>query len=198
MKNPLTLITVTGSAIADYLDPIAALRIEVFREFPYIYDGSLEYEKEYLQTYIRSERSVAILALDRNQVAGVSTGIPMEDETPEFREPLSEAGIDISKVFYCGESILKKEHRGQGVYSDFFDGRETHARKLGFKQICFCAVIRRADHPLRAADYRPLDPVWKKYGYHKRDDLLASFSWKDLDEETESKKNLVYWMKVLD
>ena len=193
----MKLSTITGSNIKPYIPDIASLRIEVFREFPYLYDGSLQYEKEYLQTYIRSERSVAVLALHGDTLMGVSTGIPMEDETNEFSQPLINAGFDISEVFYCGESILKKEYRGQGIYTDFFDGRERHARNLGFRLICFCAVIREADHPLRPADYRPLDPVWEKYGYRKQPGLIATFSWKDLDEESESEKELVFWMKEL-
>src|SRR5690242_19351414 len=41
----------TGAAIEGYLDVLAALRIRVFREYPYLYDGSLAYEQEYLASY---------------------------------------------------------------------------------------------------------------------------------------------------
>ena len=45
MPDSLTLKTETGRGIEKYLHDLAKLRIEVFREFPYLYDGSPEYEK---------------------------------------------------------------------------------------------------------------------------------------------------------
>ena len=44
----------SGPDLNNYIDNIARLRIEVFRDFPYLYDGTMEYERNYLQTYSRS------------------------------------------------------------------------------------------------------------------------------------------------
>ena len=49
---------VIGAAIAPHVPDLARLRIEVFREFPYLYDGAEDYERKYLQTYINSPRSL--------------------------------------------------------------------------------------------------------------------------------------------
>lgn len=35
----------TGGRLDQGLDPVARLRIEVFRAYPYLYDGSLDYEQ---------------------------------------------------------------------------------------------------------------------------------------------------------
>jgi len=35
----------SGPALLPYIPELARLRIEVFRDFPYLYDGSLDYEK---------------------------------------------------------------------------------------------------------------------------------------------------------
>ena len=49
------------------------------------------------------------------------------------------AGYDITKIFYCGESVLLKSHRGHGLGHAFFDGREAQAKKLGgFTHSSFC------------------------------------------------------------
>ena len=40
----ITIQVVTGSAIAPYVDDLARLRMQVFRDFPYLYDGTYEYE----------------------------------------------------------------------------------------------------------------------------------------------------------
>jgi len=196
--HQLELKQVTGLNIKKYLDQIGELRIQIFREFPYLYDGNKEYEKEYLQKYLETEDSLAVLLFDGNNLAGCSTAIPLEDESDAFRDPFLKAGIDPKKVFYCGESVLRKEYRGLGIYKHFFTEREKHARKLGrFDLITFCAVVRPNDHPLKPENYEPLDPVWKKYGYSKNPSLKAKFAWKDLNESEETEKEMVFWTKPL-
>jgi hypothetical protein len=68
-----------------------------------LYDGTIEYEQKYLQTYIDHPDSVIVLAFDDegNVIVGASTAIPMRDETTELQKPFLEHGYDINKVFYC-------------------------------------------------------------------------------------------------
>ena len=53
-----------GAGILPFIDDLARLRIGVFRAFPYLYEGSLDYERGYLATYARSTESLFVLALD--------------------------------------------------------------------------------------------------------------------------------------
>lgn len=198
MQNSLSIKTVTGPALKPYIINLARLRIEVFREFPYLYDGSLDYETSHLNTYLQSDRSIAVLVFDDGSLVGASTGLPMEDEKEVFKQPFLEKGYDLANIFYCGESILKKEYRGRGIYSWFFEERESHAKRLGgFQWISFCAVQRPADHPLRPDEYQPLDPIWQKYGYNKHPELTTTHRWQDIDKESESDKTMVFWMKEI-
>ena len=100
----------SGEAVEPWIADLARLRIAVFRDFPYLYDGTAEYEENYLQTYVRSQDSIVVLALDGDQVIGASTGLPMQDETAEFQQPFIDQGYDPAKVFYCAESVLLKEY----------------------------------------------------------------------------------------
>jgi hypothetical protein len=78
----------------------------------------------------------------------------------------------------------------------FFEEREAHARSLGgFDRYAFCAVVRPADHPLRPADYQPLDSFWNKRGYQRQPALGASYTWKDIDQPAETSKRLEFWLK---
>jgi hypothetical protein len=198
MAHEIEIRTLSGSAIEPYLGDLARLRIEVFRDFPYLYDGSEDYERHYLQTYVDSPDSVIILALDQGHAIGASTGIPMRHETAEFKRPFVEHGYDPDRIFYCGESVLQKAYRGRGVYKRFFTGREGHARTIGgFDLCCFCCVQRPDDHPLRPADYAPLDPVWSKFGYVRHPELTTTYSWKDVDQADETEKPMVFWLKPL-
>ncbi len=187
-----------GNELEPYIHQLGALRIEVFREFPYLYDGNIEYEENYLSTYLNSEESITVLILNNGEVIGASTGLPLSDETEEFKNPFHEKGFDTDTIFYCGESILKKPYRGRGIYSVFMKEREDYARKLGrFNSICFCAVKRPVNHHLKPKNYYPLDEVWKNYGYQKKPELRTTYFWKDINEKEESAKMMEYWMKPL-
>lgn len=196
--NYLRTLVVTGSELNPWLQAVAELRIRVFRDFPYLYDGSLEYERDYLQTYVESGTAVCVLALDGDRVIGASTGLAMTDETEEFRQPLVEAGLDINSVFYCAESVLLPDYRGHGLYRAFFDEREAHARQLGKTLSVFCAVQRPENHPLKPKDYQPLHPVWKRFGYNPVPEIQATFPWKDIDQPVETDKPLMFYRKYLD
>jgi len=194
----LVIKTVSGDGIKPFLSDIARLRITVFREFPYLYDGSAEYEQRYLETYVQSANSLAVLVMAGLNVVGVSTGIPLADETEEFQRPFLDRGSDPSGIFYCGESLLLPEYRGKGIYKSFFREREEHARRLKqFNKICFCAVVRPDDHPLKPDSYRPLDSIWESFGYRKTTGFTMAYSWKDIDKKQEDEKRMVFWMKDL-
>ena len=77
----LRLERLSGDKLNQYIPELAELRIRVFRDFPYLYDGDLTYEEKYLQTYIEAPDSVIVLAFDGDHVVGASTGIPLKYET---------------------------------------------------------------------------------------------------------------------
>lgn len=194
----LKLERLSGDKLNQYIPELARLRIQVFRDWPYLYDGDLAYEEKYLKTYIEAPDSVIVLAFDGDKVVGASTGIPLKHETEEVKAPFIAAGYDVDKIFYCGESVLLPEYRGQGAGVAFFDHREDHAQEIGgFEYSCFCGVQRPENHPRRPADYVPLDNFWRKRGYEKYDDLNTTFSWKELDETDESPKPMTFWMKKI-
>ena len=189
---------VTGAAFAAHVDAIAALRIGVFREYPYLYDGTAEDEESYLETYIASPDAMAVLAFDGERVVGASTGIPMAQGKDEFNTPFAASGMDPQKVFYCGESVLLPAYRGRGLYRAFFDGREAHARKLGgFGWITFCGVVRDKNDPRRPADYEPLDEIWQHFGYAPRADLVTTYHWREVGAQEESAQLMMFWVKGL-
>lgn len=194
----LDVSSLTGEAIKAVLPDLARLRMIVFREWPYLYDGSLEYEEQYLATFAAAPGAVCVIARDAHQIVGASTGLPMVHADEEFKGPFARAGYDIADVFYCGESVLLSSHRGVGVGHAFFDHREAQARRLGgFKYSTFCRVVRPDDHPLKPKDYRPLDQFWTKRGYAPVAGLVAHFDWKDIDQVEETTKDLQFWMREL-
>ncbi|SFA80288.1 hypothetical protein SAMN05421688_1023 [Poseidonocella pacifica] len=187
----------TGVALDAALDDVARLRIAVFRDWPYLYDGDLDYERRYLDTYRESAGAVLVGAFDKTRLVGAATGTPMEDHAEDFAAAFADRDVTLGEVFYCAESVLLPEYRGRGLGHAFFDHREAHARRLGRTCSAFCAVQRPVDHPLRPSGYRPLDEFWRKRGYERLEGAMARFRWRDVDQPAETDHTLQFWLRQL-
>jgi GNAT superfamily N-acetyltransferase len=193
----IRVVRFTGEQMRARLDDLARLRIEVFRAWPYLYEGSLDYERGYIARYANARTGTIVVALDGDAVVGASTALALDEEADYVRAPFVQAGMDTAQIFYFGESVLLPRYRGHGIGVKFFEEREAAARDFGYPLCCFCGVQRPDDHPMKPADYVPLDAFWGKRGYVKRPDLIASFSWRDIGDAAETAKPMVYWMKDL-
>ena len=187
----------TGAALDAALDDVAGLRIAVFRDWPYLYDGALEYERAYLQAYRDSPGAILVGAFDGARLVGAATGTPMEDHAGEFTAAFAGVDLPLDRIFYCAESVLLPAYRGQGIGHRFFDAREAHARNLGRSHSAFCSVMRPVTHPMHPAEYRSNEAFWAKRGYSQLPGVIAEFSWRDLGEAEESRKPLQFWMRAL-
>lgn len=187
----------SGEALAGALPDVARLRIAVFRAFPYLYDGDAAYEERYLQVYRESDDAILVGAYDGDRLVGAATGTPMEDHADDFGAALAGCGVPLTRIFYCAESVLLPEYRGQGIGHRFFDAREAHARALGRTHCAFCGVVRPGDHPARPEGYRPLDAFWRGRGYAPVAGAVARFRWKEVGHAEETAHALQFWMRAL-
>ncbi|MEY4871620.1 MAG: hypothetical protein RLZZ563_950 [Pseudomonadota bacterium] len=197
LPDGITVRALRGAALEAALDDVARLRIAVFRDWPYLYDGSLEYEREYLTTYRDSPGALLVGAFFGDVLVGASTSTPMEDHAGEFAAPFAGRGVALTDILYGAESVLLPEYRGKGIGHRFFDLREDHARAMGRGHVAFCSVVRPADHPLRPASYRTNDAFWHGRGYAQLPGAVAEFAWKDVGQDGETVKPLQFWMRAL-
>lgn len=197
-RASVELITVIGAGVERYIADLAALRIAIFREYPYLYEGTLGYETDYLETYAASPDCVFVIARSEGRVVGVATGVPLIDEEHSFVEPLAAYGIAPASVFYYGESVLMPEFRSLGLELRFFDEREAYARRLGrFSRLAFCTVARAEDDPRRPADFRAQDRFWQRRGFRELPSLTTMYSWREIGEPVPTPKRMVFWLKEL-
>lgn len=175
------------------LPALGRLRIAVFREWPYLYQGTEDHERDYVRAFAGAPDAVLVAAFDGERIVGAATASPMAAQDAEvlacFPEPAGH--------FYFGESVLLPEYRGRGIGHAFFDHREAHARTCGAKVAAFCGVVRPADHPLRPGDFRPLDAFWRARGYAPVAGMIATYSWKDIDQPAETPHPMQFWTRLL-
>jgi GNAT superfamily N-acetyltransferase len=193
----LRITPLLGPDAVAHLEDLARLRIAIFREWPYLYDGDLDYERDYLAAFAAADGALLVLAQAGDAVAGASTAMPLTAAEPAIRAPFEALGRDLAEICYFGESVLDRAWRGHGAGHAFFDTREAHARSLGAKEAAFCSVVRPADHRLREPGYRPHDAFWRKRGYEPAPGLACRLSWKDIDQPGETEKTLTFWTRRL-
>jgi GNAT superfamily N-acetyltransferase len=200
-RPAIVIRLLADEALTQHLDDLADLRIRVFHDFPYLYDGSGDrgraYERDYLAAYARSAGAVVVGAFAGDELVGAATAAPMRDHDQAFAAPFARQGMDVSRIFYFGESLLLPQWRGHGIAHAFFDWREAAARAGGFAMAAFCAVVRPADHPQRPVDYSPLDPFWRKRGFAPVPGLIASYDWKEPGGEGDIPHDMQFWVKNL-
>ncbi len=192
------ILRLSGPELKPYLDHLGGLRIAVFREFPYLYEGDLDYERNYLKTYLKTRESHITLVFSGKDLIGATTAILAKYEEEAFRKPFEKAGYDPQSVCYFGESLLLPNFRGQGLGKLFMEDRLAFAQRFPEnKWASFCAVVREPNHPLRPAQYRPLDNFWQQQGFKPVEGLTTTYSWRDIGQTFENPKTLQFWLKNL-
>ena len=194
---PVEVRPLTGADLARVLPDVARLRMRVFRDWPYLYDGDFDYEHRYLQSYRDSAGAVIVGAFDGDRIVGAATGTPLRDHAEEFATAFAEHPVPLDAIFYNAESVLLPEYRGQGIGHRFFDLREDHARGFGFTHATFCAVQRPDDHPARPKGARDLAPFWRARGYEFLPTVTTHFAWRDVGDVSETRKPMHFWMRKL-
>lgn len=193
----LNITTLKGPLPKEHLKDLARLRISIFRDYPFLYDGSLSYEEKYLEPYMKSDNFLLILVFDGKKIVGASTALPLAEEHKEFQVPFLEKNLNPGEFCYFGESMLEPEYRGKGISKHFFQERESHAKSLGLPSTCFCTINRPIDHPKRPKSFYTLNEFWKKLGYTEAENLVANCPWKELGDVEETNKPLQFWTKEL-
>jgi GNAT superfamily N-acetyltransferase len=200
LPDGLRVEILVSSGAAEFIPDIARLQLEVFSEFPHLYDNTPEQHTKLLQLmYGLSPNNLVILVFSGDELVGASTGRPVAEMMAGggLAQRLEERGFDSDDFLYLSESVVRQGFRGRGLGVRFFEERESFARRLGLRNSCFCSVQRPDDHPLQPAEYRSMDGFFEKRGYRKLDDLTLEFSWKDLDEPKQTPKAMQLWVRSL-
>lgn len=190
--------TLHGKAAETHIEDLARLRIQVFREFPYLYDGTTAYEARYLQTYFQCPDSLIVLARDADRIVGCATAIPLKFEESEFQKPFLEQKMQADAVMYFGESVLLPNYRGHGIGKNFLQKRIDYARQYpGIRWAAFCAVRRNQDDPRRPSAYRPLDTLWQSFGFEPAPGMRTMYHWKEIGQTKETDQEMQFWLRSI-
>lgn len=192
-----------GREIGEHVHEVAKFRIRYFRDFPYLYEGNLEYEKKYLEAYSLDERSILIKVTDnKDRLLAVSTALPLLTPSNILDRAslmFSEIGLEPTEIFYYGEIILDYTLRGKGIARNIYNLQDQFAKKHGYTKIAIATVVRNEDDPRQPDGYVSSDPVWKNFGFEKTS-IEFDFPWPTVQEDghvAEANNPMLYWVKTL-
>ncbi len=195
--SDIRIRTFTGAAMAEAMAAFQRLHVEVFYDWPYLYQGSVASEP-YISSYMAHPRAALFLASAEGQPVGAATCLPLGDETANVQAPFIARGWDLRQFFYFGEGIVLQQWRGKGLGVRFFQLRESHARAVSTAEFAvFCSVRRPLDHPLRPAEPHTNDAFWRRRGYAPLPGVCCAMTWPDRGEAQASQHTLDFWIKSL-
>jgi GNAT superfamily N-acetyltransferase len=182
-----------GRELNEQLENLGKLRIEVFKEYPYLYEGNPDYEKKYLNVYAQNRDSFVPMLFDADKLVGAATAIPMRYLDASTHTPILAAGYLPEEMLYIGEILLLPEYRGKG-----------HGKKLMEQTLEFCKSYNKAHMATLATviregkvpkGYKNLDGFWTAFGFRAQPSMVGKLSWKDIGENAETPKQMQYWVK---
>ena len=193
---------VTGKDCAEYVDIVSQFRIEAFREYPYLYEGKIEYEKKYLLGYMADTQGMIAVAKVDGVLAGISTGIPLNGNSEivaDAKKIFRLKNIDISDYYYYGEIIVKPEFRRRSLAKMLYAAQDNLIIKWRFKHASILTIMRDKNHFLKPADYQSPDKMWEHLGF-TRNQLKIDYSWPTIQADHTVKNisnTLEFWTKPL-
>ncbi len=85
MTDEIQIKTVPVAQAKYHEQEIAEMRLKLFSEYPYLYEGTHDIEQQYLQRYFISNQSLVVLVFNKEKIVGLSLGLPLIESTPHIR-----------------------------------------------------------------------------------------------------------------
>lgn len=187
----------TGFAIESCLDDLATLRINIFREFPYLYDGVREDELKYLRLYMDTPDAFVISVKDAGIMVGAATGVPLRYEQDSLITPFKGTSYSIEELFYVGELLFYPKYRACGLGIRLLEQIEEQVCRLGNYRYLTCAtVVRPGHHVLCPESHIKIDRFLDRTGFVLLPGVTTSFAWKEVDGNYYDHP-MQFWIKEL-
>ena len=193
----ITVQLLTGTAIADALDDLATLRLVIFPEYPYLYQGRREDELTYLATNAEEADACVILAYNGLTVIGAVTGMPLVHEDAQVLDAFAGTTFPLNEVYYVGELLFRPAYRNCGLGQKLLAKLGNHIRSLSRYRSLTCATVERPeDHLLRPSNYIPISRFLARTGFVRLPGVTTHFMWCETDG-VKRDHIMQFWIKEL-
>lgn len=178
-NNSYSIKLLTKEEVTPLLPFVANLRINIFREYPYLYEGNFKEEMDDLEHCAKLPKNALAIAYHEDTPVGFLYGIPLVEFAPHFENSVldlfKEKNLEPESCYYFADIIILPEHRGNNLSKKLFDALEMYAQEQGYRSASFITESHES-HPLKPINYKSLDPLWNSLQY-KKTDLTSYGSW---------------------
>ncbi len=196
-KTGITEQLLTGAAVSDALTDLASLRLDIFTEYPYLYQGRREDELTYLATNAEAPEACAILAYDGLTVIGAVTGMPLDHEDARMLDAFAGTTFPLKEIYYVGELLFRPAFRNCGLGQKLLARMEHYIQSLGsYRKITCATVVRPEDHPLCPCDYIPISRFLARTGFARLSGVATYYTWRETDG-IKRDHAMQFWIKDL-
>ncbi len=191
-----------GLEILPFVETVSQMRIQEFRNYPYLYLGSLEYEANYLRGFATDPKSCLAVARQDGEIIGVVTAMPLKSEADILKDAerlFAKAGERIELFYYLGEFIVLPKYRRFGISKRIEQELEVIARSFGFSRLCLSTVIRNENDSRRPKEYKENDVVWNKMGFRPLN-LEMNYHWPTIQADgsvIDIVNTMKFWGKLI-
>lgn len=201
LANTYTFKLIQGPDLKNEIEHLAHQRLTLFKEYPYLYHGTLEQEIEYCSWFCDLSTTALAIAYCDDKPVGLVSGTSFVDFSTHFTgsyDLFKNAGLAPETFFYVAEVLIDPVYRNQSLAKKLFKLIETYAHEVGYTSMCLVEESHE-QHPLKPIDYQSLDLFFTKLGYYKTD-LVISYSWStiQIDGSLQDEDHAMnYWLKSL-
>ena len=193
----ITESLLTGSAVETCLEELASLRLNIFHEYPYLYDGCREDELKYLRLYKDTPEAFVLSVTDSGAMIGAATGLPLRYEVETLINPFAGTSYPVDELFYIGEVLFYPSYRERGLGIRLLNRIDEYVCNLGNYRYLTCAtVVRPENYAQRPENHVPIDRFLSRTGFIKLPGITTSFAWKEIDG-CNREHLMQFWLKEL-
>lgn len=197
-QSSTSIEVLKGSEAIPYLNKLMEIRLLFYRDYPYLYDGSIEDEENYLRIWSNSENTLLVVAKRNDKVVGVIIGLPFSESPEENKQAFQNLETSPEDLFYLGDNIVIQELKVGNVQKQMYHQFERAVKQLKkYKEIVVCEIERDVNDPKKIANDTFYEFSWNAQGFIREPNQIVNFTWKEIGDSKISNHHMVFWRKPL-
>lgn len=198
LEPSISIEVLKGPEVIPYLQKLAELRIEFYRNYPYLYEGNITDEETYLNMYAKSKDSLLVIAKNGDEIVGAVTGIPMLESKEENKQLYAQKQIPAEHIFYLGELVLSQDYQKSDLLERLYLQLENAVKGLErYSLLAVCEIERSPEDTKKPVSALSSEVLWANRGFTKQPQLYTTDAWKDVGDLEKSDHHLFFWYKEL-
>ena len=172
----------SGKEASAYLDDLVRLRLTLFCKPPYLYQGTVEEERDYLVPMLSAPNSFVVFCFDHGRVIGATTALPLNESKSYFYKPFVENGLNPKEFLYISEAMVDESFQNQGIGKKML----TLAKEQTSLKICGIMIDRNDQY-----EYS-IHSMMKKWGHRPHPEISFDVEYRSIDGKKKS-HHMVFW-----